>query len=86
MSAFPPTWEEMHEAGYRFERRTRCRHCSKEIEWWTSPSGRWVPLDHAPEVGIFYVSHWIKCSGAQQARAKSGVSALPSTDDRARTK
>jgi len=61
MNSIPPTWTELEEAGYVWESRTNCKYCGKEIEFWRSPAGRWIPVELAPEMGGARMLHTMLC-------------------------
>src|SRR5208282_153230 len=43
---FPQTIEELKAAGYKFDGESQCKSCGADIEWWTTPRGKKMPVDH----------------------------------------
>jgi hypothetical protein len=66
MNTIPPTWTELEEAGYVWQSRTTCKLCGKEIEWWRSPAGRWIPVERVQEVHGARMVHTMLCPNADQ--------------------
>lgn len=62
---FPKTEEELKEAGYEFGNRSHCRGCGAEIEWWTTPRDKRIPLDPGT-----MEAHWATCPNAGDFRKK----------------
>lgn len=62
---FPKTKEQLIAKGYRLERQSVCRgpNCGQMIEWWTTPNGKFVPLN--PKT---YQPHWSNCPDSGQLR------------------
>lgn len=60
---FPKTTQEFKEAGYKFESKTHCRGCGAEIEFWLTPKGKHMPLDHDS-----LEPHWARCPKRQEFR------------------
>ena len=71
MTTIPPTWTELEAAGYVFEYRTTCRGCGRQIEFWKTPSGRWMPVEICPEMGGQRMAHWGLCPKADEFRRQS---------------
>lgn len=72
--AFPRTFGEMKERGYRFEDHARCRSCGQEIEWWTTPNGKRVPMNlMEPKSSSPAVGHQSTCSGDRAPLTLWGV-------------
>lgn len=42
---FPKTIEELTAQGYKFENGATCKACHADIEWWTTPKGKKIPMD-----------------------------------------
>jgi hypothetical protein len=65
---FPKTLDEMTAAGYSFENSAICKGCGEDIEWWTTPTGKKIPMNPMYR-GIFAaVSHWATCADAPSFR------------------
>lgn len=47
MNDWPQTRAYLEETNWQFERRTSCagQKCKRTVEWWRTPSGRWVLLE-----------------------------------------
>jgi len=43
---FPKTFDDLKSAGYTFLDDATCRDCGEEIEWWETPNGKKMPIDH----------------------------------------
>jgi hypothetical protein len=69
--SIPPTWKELEAAGYEWHSRTLCRGCGQEIEWWRTPSGRWMPIELVPEMGGQRMAHWGLCPKADEFRKQA---------------
>lgn len=60
---------QLKEAGYRFDRRSRCNAkykggtCNQEIEWWHTPDGKMMPIDPG-----LMTPHWSTCPDADLFR------------------
>lgn len=61
--------EELEALGFTFQRRTKCGSeiCGATIEWWTGPSGRWIPFRVHPRSGAL-IQHNEECPGAKKFR------------------
>jgi hypothetical protein len=55
MPEFPKTAEALYAAGYRFKNNSQCNSvkCAAQIQWWTTPAGKSIPLDHPTLVPHF---------------------------------
>jgi hypothetical protein len=66
---FPKTLAELVKRGYRpSEGRDgtnagRCRNCGDDIEWWSTPLGKKVPMNPMLRDQDPAVAHWDVCSG-----------------------
>ncbi|HLH35993.1 MAG TPA: hypothetical protein VKX41_15075 [Alloacidobacterium sp.] len=61
--AFPKTLEEMKSFGYRFEGHGNCSSCGAEIEWWTTPHGKKLPVNLMDKPSDLVKPHWaISCN------------------------
>jgi ribonuclease HI len=61
---FPSTVEELKAAGYTIRHEgVECRGCKALIDFWTSPAGKAVPLDHGTAM-----PHFKTCPKADQFR------------------
>jgi len=65
MAEFPKTSEALYTAGYRFKNNSYCnsRECAAEIQWWTTPAGKSIPLDHGT-----LEPHWVTCRDVKRFR------------------
>lgn len=61
---FPQTFDGMQAAGYRFDNHARCRACKEDIEWWTTPRGKKIPMNLMPNPDSKAISHFSTCSDA----------------------
>lgn len=61
---FPTTLEELKEQGYKFSGDGECRSCGADIEWWETPRGKKMPMDHGTAT-----SHWSSCPNADSHRS-----------------
>jgi hypothetical protein len=61
---FPQTIEELKAAGYKFDGESQCKGCGADIEWWTTPRGKKMPVDHGKAT-----PHWSTCTKANEFRA-----------------
>jgi len=61
--AFPSTIEELRKAGYRFDGESDCKGCGVAIEWWITPNGKKMPVDHGTAM-----PHWKTCPQAELFR------------------
>jgi hypothetical protein len=75
--AFPKTIDEMREANYRFEGDAQCKACHADIEWWTTPKGKKIPMNHGTAI-----PHWSTCPRAEDFRKpQSGRSTYEATHE-----
>lgn len=63
---FPTTEAEFAAQGYKFTSRSHCRGCGAEIEWWTTPKCKMIPLDPGT-----LEPHWATCANAEKFRKKT---------------
>lgn len=63
MNHFPRTDTDLAAQGYQFENKGICRGCHAEIEWWTTPKLRMIPLDPGT-----LEPHWATCQNAKEFR------------------
>lgn len=68
--AFPPTFQALKDAGYRFDNHATCRRCRAEIEWWFTPTGGKMPFDLMPNADSPAVAHFVTCPNADDFRRK----------------
>jgi hypothetical protein len=68
--SFPDTCEAMEMAGYRRRNYSRCDGCMAAVEWWITPTGQRIPMEHMPYPGSKAVSHWAVCPKEDQFRKK----------------
>lgn len=60
---FPKTDTELAARGYTFDGKAHCKGCNAEIEWWTTPKNKHIPLDPGT-----LVPHWSTCPNAKEFR------------------
>lgn len=60
---FATTIEELIEKGYKHSGTANCRGCGAAIEWWVTPKGKKIPMDHGTAN-----PHWASCPNAQDFR------------------
>ena len=60
---FPKTIEEMTASGYKHSGTAECRACRADIEWWETPSGKKIPMNHGTAI-----PHWSTCPNADDFR------------------
>lgn len=65
-SSFPETIDEMRTAGYIFKNDSTCRGCGARIEWWTTPRGKFIPMDVDADGNC--EAHWATCPKAKEFR------------------
>lgn len=65
---FPKTSDELKAAGYSFDNDATCRGCGADIEWWTTPSGKRMPMDPMDRGTSEARSHWSTCPDAPSFR------------------
>ena len=58
---FPKTQDEMRSAGYIFENDAVCRGCGEDIEWYTTPTGKKIPMNPMDKGTAEAVPHWATC-------------------------
>jgi hypothetical protein len=46
----------------------RCRGCNAEIEWWTTPTGRRLPMNPMPTPQTPAIAHWSTCTNPEKFR------------------
>ena len=60
--AFPKTFAELAPAGYSFDNAAVCKGCGDEIEWWTTPNGKHIPMNPMKRDSDEAVAHWATCT------------------------
>jgi len=74
---FPKSIEETTAHGYRHEGLAKCRACQADIEWWHTPNGKKIPMDHGTAT-----PHWSTCPNADDfRRPKAGRSIREALDE-----
>lgn len=67
--AFPKTFAELKQSGYRFSNHSTCRGCHRDVEWWTTPRDRKMPFDPMePKDDSPAVPHHATCPNVEQFR------------------
>jgi|GEM_PF-2902171 len=70
---FPKTKFELQTRGYVYGNDGRCRECQAHIEWWTTPTGKRIPIDRMDAaLESPAVAHWATCTNASRFR-KAGT-------------
>lgn len=80
MIEWPKTREWLEQNNYSFERRCRCRGatCTTTIEFWRTPSGRFLPLEQTFKTDPnTLVPHWNFCPDEKSFRAKPAEEKSP---------
>ena len=67
--AFPKTLNEMKTMGYRFERHGRCRDCGHGVEWWQTPTQKWVRMNIMAHGESEAIAHGTTCCSVPSAIA-----------------
>lgn len=67
---FPQTNGEMLMRGYEpsVGPLASCRGCGAQVEWWTTPTGRRLPMNPMPTPTTPAVAHWATCTNAEKFR------------------
>ena len=68
--AFPQTRDEMKERGYVFSNHATCRGCGEEVEWYSTPTGKKIPMNLMLEGGSPAIAHWSTCENAEDFRRR----------------
>lgn len=66
MASWPyKTDYELMKAGYKFDKKGKCRgeNCQAEIEWWTTPKLKAIPIDPGT-----MQPHWATCPDRESFR------------------
>jgi hypothetical protein len=64
---FPTTKDGLVKADYEPPKKsTKCTGCGAEIEFWRTPTGKFIPLDSGT-----LVAHWGTCPKADEFRKKN---------------
>jgi hypothetical protein len=61
---FPSTIDELRQRKYKFEGESQCKGCGDDIEWWETPNGKKIPMDHGTAT-----PHWSTCPNARDFKA-----------------
>jgi hypothetical protein len=62
---FPQTIKEMLDQGYKLSNRAECRACGADIEWWSTPHGKKLPVNYGTAI-----AHWATCPQAALFRVR----------------
>lgn len=60
---FQKSIDEMRAAGYKHAGLAQCRACQADIEWWETPKGKKIPMNHGTAE-----PHWSTCPDAENFR------------------
>jgi hypothetical protein len=58
---FPKTLDELKARGYAFKDYAECRGCGDDIEWWTTPNQKNIPMNPMQRGSDEAVAHWSTC-------------------------
>lgn len=72
--AFPSNLNELRAAGYKHVGEGECKSCGEDIEWWETPKGKHIPMDHGTAR-----AHWSTCPEADQHRTSGERHGKPTT-------
>lgn len=70
---FPQTLDELKSAGYKFSDYGVCRGCGEDVEWWTTPRGKNIPMNPMDTGTSKAIPHWSTCSDAPLFRKERGI-------------
>lgn len=62
--AFPKNLSEMKSFGYSFDNYAVCRGCGQDIEWWSTPRGKKIPMDPMQRDADVATAHFSTCPDA----------------------
>jgi hypothetical protein len=66
---FPKTKYELQTRGYVYANEATCRGCGANIEWWTTPTGKKMPIDRmTAALESPAVAHWATCTDPNRFR------------------
>jgi hypothetical protein len=65
---FPTTLDQLKTASYTFKDYGVCRGCGEDIEWWSTPSGKSIPMNSMHAGSDAAVAHWTTCPEADSFR------------------
>ena len=68
---FPCTLSDMVPAVYSFDGEGVCKGCGNDIEWWTTPTGKKIPMNPMPGSKDAATAHWTTCEEADSFRRKA---------------
>jgi hypothetical protein len=75
--SFPVTIEEMVDREYKHKGFGKCKSCRADIEWWETPKGKKIPMNHGTAE-----PHWKTCPNADDFRKpKAGRSTREALDE-----
>ncbi len=60
--AFPQTLNELVPSGYKFSNHATCKGCGEDLEWWTTPTGRKIPMNPMSKGSDKAEAHWSTCT------------------------
>lgn len=78
---FPTTLRAMQETGYQRQNYARCKGCHRPIEWWSTPSGKAIPMEPMPQDDSPTVSHWATCPNLEDFRRRKKPCSSSSQQD-----
>ena len=67
---FPQTLDELTAENYVFKDHAVCKGCGEDIEWWSTPSNKNIPMNPMKRGSDAAVAHWSTCTEADFFRKK----------------
>ena len=62
--ALPTTIDELRQQNYKYSGDSECKACGADIEWWETPRGKKIPMNHGTAI-----AHWSTCPNVADFRA-----------------
>lgn len=59
---FPKTLDELRATGYAFNGHGECRGCGDALDWYITPNGKKMPMNHMDKGTDPAVPHWTTCT------------------------
>ena len=69
--SFPQTIDDLRNKNYKFEGDSTCKGCGADIEWWTTPNNKKIPMDHGTAI-----PHWSTCPNAKDFKSDAPTSKI----------
>lgn len=67
---FPKTMQDMINQQYKFDDYAVCKGCGEDIEWWSTPRGKKIPMNPMESGSSEAISHFSTCTEAESFRGK----------------